>query len=277
MVSHDSSTPAIAGVFFCAHIGVRASLNSRMPTLSACALPDHVDPDHLRGRVAVVIDVLRATTTITVALENGAGAVVPVGSVDAARLVAHDRAGALLCGERGGVRPEGFDLGNSPAEYSRERVGGRDLVLTTTNGTRALHMCSGADTVLAGSVVNLGAVCEALDGLGVDAVLVCSGTDRRVSLEDCLCAGLMAQRLGGRFELDDSVRLMESAANDLVERCAGVEGAVRASFHARRLVDLGFGEDVRDCAMPDRVDCVGEFDPATGEIRLMVQPGAIGA
>lgn len=238
-----------------------------MPSISAVALPDHLDDSMIQGQIAVVIDVLRATTTIAHALEHGASCVVPVASVDSARMLAHERAGAMLCGERGGIRPEGFELGNSPLEYARGLIADRDLVLTTTNGTRAMHMCSGAHGVYTGSVTNIGALCELLAEQDRDVVLVCSGTDRRVSLEDCICAGLIAERLGASHELDDSALLMRHAAEGVIERCAGIEGAIGSSFHARRLVDMGFRADVAYAAVMNSSGCVPFFDAATGEIR----------
>ncbi len=232
-----------------------------MHKISAVALPDHLEPDALRGRVAVVIDVLRATTTIARAFEQGAACVVPVASIDAARMIAHEREGALLCGERGGIKPEGFVLGNSPGEYTPEAVGGRDLVLTTTNGTRALHMCDGAAEIITGSITTLHAVCGYLSACEMNVVLVCSGTDQRVSLEDCICAGAIVGALDQTHAADDSARLMQLAA----------KGRVASSYHACRLVDLGFGADVEYASQRSVCEVVAMFDPAVGEIRPVDQ------
>lgn len=236
-----------------------------MPTLEAVALPDHLTPDQLSGKVAVVIDVLRATTTIVHALGEGASCVLPVASVEGARMIAHEREGALLCGERGGVKPEGFAMGNSPLEYTRPVVGGRACVLSTTNGTRAMHMATGAREVVIGAITNLGAVCAYLSAGERGVVLVCSGTDGLVTLEDCIGAGLMVDRLGG-FDADDSALLMREAAAGAIARWGGLEGAVASSFHARRLVGMGFGDDVRYASGDSVSGVVPVFDPATGEI-----------
>lgn len=248
-----------------------------MPSVRVVALPDHLETDALSGAVAVVIDVLRATTTIADALGNNAACVIPVASIDAARMIAHDRPGALLCGERGGIKPERFTLGNSPAEYTAEAVGGRELVLTTTNGTRALHMCDRAHEILTASLTNLASVAQALARRDRDAVLVCSGTDRRVSLEDCICAGLMVGALGESHRPDDSAMLAEHAARGAVARWGSLRDAVASSFHAGRLVELGFGDDVAHASRCSVCPVVPCFDPATGEIRAIAASDGIAA
>lgn len=245
-----------------------------MPTVSAVSLPDHLATDSLSNQIAVVIDVLRATTTIAHALDHGAACVVPVASIDSARMIAHERPKSLLCGERSGIRPEGFQLGNSPFEYTPDHIANRDIVLTTTNGTRALHMCASAHTILTGSITNLVSLCEQISQSDQDVVLVCSGTDRRVSLEDCICAGLIADRLQGTHELDDGASLMSHAAHGVIERSGGLEPAIASSFHANRLVDLEFGRDVQYAAQLNQSTCVPCFDPATGEIRPLPLPNA---
>ena len=138
------------------------------------------------GGIAVVIDVIRASTTITTALAEGAASVVPVATVDAARGRRQQLGGnTLLGGERGGVRIEGFDLGNSPREYTRQRVGGHDIVFTTTNGTAALAACDGAAVILIGSLVNRTAVAAAARAaatqLGAAVHLVCAGVERQAA------------------------------------------------------------------------------------------------
>lgn len=238
-----------------------------MPTISAVALPDHLEENQLRDRIAVVIDVLRATTTIAQALSCGASCIVPVASIDAARMIAHERTGSLLCGERAGIKPQGFQLGNSPSEYNPVTVSGKDLVLTTTNGTRALHMCTEAHAIFTGSITNLSALANELDSHGRDIVLVCSGTDRRVSLEDCICAGLIADRLMSSYKLDDSALQMLHAADGANKSNGGLEQAIASSFHAKRLIEKGFQGDLHNAAQLDTSACLPCFDAATGEIR----------
>ena len=236
-----------------------------MPSVDAVSLPDHLVPGQLRGKTAVVIDVLRATTTIVEALRCGARTVVPVASVDGARMVAHDRPESILCGERGGLKPDGFVLGNSPLEYHSEVVSGHDCVLTTTNGTRALHMVSEADEVLVGSIINADAVCSWLRKDQRDVVLVCSGTDGCVSFEDCLGAGVIIDRLG--FQATDGAVMMLHAMQGAVDRFGGLRFAVESSYHAKRLIDLGFGNDVAFACEAAPSSVVPVFDSGIGEIR----------
>jgi 2-phosphosulfolactate phosphatase len=238
-----------------------------MPRVSAVLLPDHLEQPVQSGRVAVVIDVLRATTTIAQAFISGAKSITPAASLDAARMIAHGKPGALLCGERGGMKPEGFILGNSPYEYSTEQVGDQELILTTTNGTRALQMCSDALEVYTGSITNLDLLSEVLQADSRDVVLVCSGTDLKPAMEDAFCAGLIIDRLLDSHDLDDSALLLHHAAAGAISVFGSIEDVVKSSFHARRLIDLGFAKDVALSSELGSARCLPVFDPATGEIR----------
>jgi len=235
-----------------------------MPRIDAVALPDHLSEDQLTGKIAVVIDILRATTTIVEALGNGARSVVPVASVHGARVMAHEQPDALLCGERGGVKPEGFSLGNSPLEYTLDAVDGVDCVLTTTNGTRALHMATQADEILVGSITNADALCDRLRQDSRDVVLVCSGTDGKVSFEDCLGAGLIISRLG--FQASDNAAMMYHAMKGAIEQFGGLRYAVESSFHAKRLIKMGFEGDVAFATQIGTSPIVPVFDSGIGEI-----------
>ncbi len=235
-----------------------------MPKIDAVALPDSLTTDQLSGKVAVVIDVLRATTTIVEAISNGARSVIPVASVDGARMLAADRGDAILCGERGGVKQDGFVLGNSPLEYQRAAIQDRDLILSTTNGTRAIHMASEADVVLIGSVTNYKALCELIRNDGRDVILICSGTDRKVSLEDCIGAGLIVQELG--YSASDSAAMMFHATTHAVEQFNGIRFAIESSFHAQRLIKLGYADDVAFAGHPSGTQVVPCFESLSGEI-----------
>ncbi|BAS28661.1 2-phosphosulfolactate phosphatase [Limnochorda pilosa] len=208
--------------------------------------------------VAVVVDVLRATTWVATALERGAWGVRPVPEVDEAfRLAAALREqghAVLLAGERGGLPLPGFDLGNSPAELTQRDVAGRRLVLTTTNGTRALGQVASAGEVLVASLRNAGATALYLAAARRDVHVVCAGTRGRLSLEDVLAAGWLVRRLREACEgLDrsDGARVAEAVA-------AAWEGreleALRAAEHGRRLLDLGFGADLEMAARKDAWD-----------------------
>src|ERR1700687_4912147 len=166
-------------------------------------LPSLALPGRLTGGLAVVIDVLRATTTIIHALAAGCTAVRPCGEVEEAREMAGTmRAGrVLLAGERGGVPLSGFDLGNSPREFTPRVCRNATLVLTTTNGTRALLRAAEAERVLVAGFVNYSAVCEQLRSDARPIHIICAGTDGAVTLEDTLLAGALVDFLSETIEV----------------------------------------------------------------------------
>jgi 2-phosphosulfolactate phosphatase len=237
-------------------------------------LPSLVQPEELVGRSVVVIDVLRATTTIVSALAAGATQVIPCQEVDEAKRIAAELAGgALLGGERGGRQIAGFDLGNSPAEYSRERVGGKAVAFTTTNGTRAMLRCRQARRVLLGAFVNFSAVCRELAGEERIAMM-CAGTDGQVTREDALLAGAVVDDLV-RTKQDSSPVLNDQAeiAADawrtavrlLIDRPLGM--TLRDSRGGRNLIEIGHENDIDLAAQLDRFDIVPELDVAAWRIR----------
>ncbi len=171
-----------------------------MPTIHAHFLPQLVAPDDVAGHTVVVLDILRATTTITYALAAGVKRVIPCGEIDEAQRAAEKIAAGtgqmrpLLAGERHGLPIEGFDLGNSPSEFTPERTGGRTLVFTTTNGTRAMLHCRQAGRVLLGAFVNLQALVAQLR-VADELHLLCAGTEREITREDVLAAGAITHEL----------------------------------------------------------------------------------
>lgn len=211
-----------------------------------------VEPGMAQGGVAVVIDVLRATSSIVEALAAGARAVYPaVGTEEALKLASSlGRDDTLLCGERRGLKVEGFDLGNSPLEFSADRVGGKRLVMSTTNGTRALHGASGAERVLVASLLNLSAVTAAL-GESDDIVVVCAGRGDRFALEDAVCAGLL---LNGLVEADNKeLRINDAglAAMELARALPADPSLLRSVRAGRALIELDLGQDIEHCAKVD--------------------------
>jgi 2-phosphosulfolactate phosphatase len=236
------------------------------------------------GGVAVVIDVLRASTTMITALASGAAAVWPVADVDEARALAQ-RLGprALLGGERGGVMIEGFALGNSPTEYDRDRVGNRDVVITTTNGTAALAACAAAAETLVGAIVNRRAVAAAVRSLGAarglhHAHLVCAGTAGVVTVEDVLAAGAILDAAAtdpaaAADTLDAAAAQALAAFRQLVAAApehtaetiaAALVAAFRRSPGGANLVDLGMDRDLPACARLDAVPVVPRLERTTG-------------
>jgi 2-phosphosulfolactate phosphatase len=232
--------------------------------------PRLLEPASVQGCTAVVIDVIRATTTIVTAVRNGAAGIRPCASVEEARAVAGAMAPGsyLLGGERGGVKIEGFDLGNSPREYAAERVADKVVVFTTTNGTRALRLAERAERVLVGALINVSATAGVVAMEGREAVLLCAGVDGQVCAEDALCAGGIAETLaaGGGWTLDDSARLAAAAWRAVSGGRGTLEGALLESAGGRNLAAVGLEADLRDCAAVDQAALVPEFRPGTGLI-----------
>ena len=215
--------------------------------------PDPGAP-RVRDWAGVAIDVLRATTTLTFARLHGARRVIPAVTIDEARALRRREPDALLCGERDGRRIEGFDLGNSPAEYRQERVEGRTLVFASTNGSVALRALAGCRPCWLGAFVSATALVEALCGRP-RVRLVCAGKLGGFALEDAALAGWLALRLEER-----GARLEGSAARfvrPLAPRDAGeVRALVQGAEHGRYLRGLGpeYAADVEVCAGLDTLD-----------------------
>jgi 2-phosphosulfolactate phosphatase len=236
-------------------------------------LPGLAPAGRLAGGLAVVIDVLRATTTIVCALAAGCDCVIPCAEVEEAR----ERAGGmragkvLLGGERGGRPLPGFDLGNSPLEYTAAVCRGTSLVLTTTNGTRALLRAAEADRVLVGAFVNYSATCEQLRQDPRPVHVVCAGCEGDVALEDALLAGALVDFLceAGEVRLNDGARL----AWDCFENHGRVlQGSLEVSQGGANLRQLGYDEDIKAAAQVDQFTLVPELrrDPTRVEV------GAVG-
>jgi len=251
--------------------------------INAYALPTDVSPDELSGGVAVVIDVLRASTTTIHALQAGATEVVPCLEVDEALALASQMpvGRAVLGGERGGVLIQGFDLANSPADYTPSRVGGKTVVFTTTNGTRALMRGRRARRVLVGGFVNASAVVRQL--LGEPRVhLLCAGSGGETSRDDVLCAGLLVDRLKRRRGTDLRLNAQAAAAWETwvssfpLPAAVGAQRLVperlaeelRKSLAGQKLVSLHLDQDILAGAQLDRFSIVPELDPHTMRIRL---------
>lgn len=210
----------------------------------------------LAGRGVVVIDVLRATTSIVAALASGARAVVPTAtSEEAVKMTANlERDGFVLAGERKYLPIPGFALGNSPLEMTPEQVGGKTVYLATTNGTPALVAAQGADAVLVGAAINFGAVLERARALFVersDLAIICAGHEKQFALEDAYVAGRLVKDVKKRLrrvDLNDGA----SVALSLTQRYKDWQDALKTSEAGRTLHALGLGEDVRFSAQVDR-------------------------
>ncbi len=238
-------------------------------------LPKNVDERELASSTVVVLDILRATTTICQALAAGAIDVVPLLEVDEARAAAkvarESGNNVILGGERSGGRIAGFDLGNSPCEYTSEAAGERRVIITTTNGTRALHHARLARRVLVGAFVNLSAVVASVQGEPrVD--ILCAGTDGGPTREDILAAGALVSRLassrGESWDVDDSANAARREWENVSNRAAAAGRPIveqlalelRDTPGGRNLLGIGLERDLVDCAQIDRLDIVPELD-----------------
>ena len=214
--------------------------------------PDLLPFSDLTGKTVVVTDILRATTTITFAMANGATAITPVLTPEDAFRLAADQQNTLIGGERGGMKVDGFDLGNSPREYVQAVVSGRQIVLTTTNGTRTLQACRAAERVLVGSFFNLSGIVDQLAQVEGELVLACSGREGGFCTEDTVFAGACVAALAAP-QLTDAAEtakiLYQTHREDL-------SGMLKNCYHGQRLASIGLGKDLEFCAQMDLVDVV---------------------
>ena len=242
-------------------------MNHDKPTLYTCLSPALLHLYDLNNTTVVIIDVLRATSTIATALFNGAKTVIPVDSVT--RCIELGRQmGCLTAGERDGLIAEGLKYGNSPFEYPREFIKGKTLVLTTTNGTRLLHMAieKGAATIITGSFPNLSVVCEYLVKKKQNIILACAAWKDRVNMEDTLFAGAVIQKVKDHFAINcDSSQiaetLYESAKHDLFEFMKAKDAS-----HYHRLSGFGLEKDIRYCLSSDVANVLPFYE--TGKLNI---------
>jgi len=222
--------------------------------------PAVVDESSVEGRTTVVIDVIRATSCVVEALANGARGIFPTVLPEEAVKLASSlgREDTLLCGERKGLKIEGFDLGNSPREYVAEVVEGKQLVLSTTNGTRAFLAAEDAERVVAASFLNLSAVVETLRGVE-HLVVVCAGKENRFSMDDALCAGLLLKKLRDGGAENQTMNDAGRVVLDLAEKYEPTEAFLRSTRAGQALEEIGMDGDLAFCASMDRHTIVPEM------------------
>ena len=215
--------------------------------------PLELERKDLSGKAVVVIDSLRATSTMITAFENGCAGFIPVATIEEARNLAAtlQDPNVLLGGERGARPLQGFHVGNSPRDYRVERVQGKIVIMTTTNGTRALVASRGAEEIFIGAFLNLTAICRRLKGSNRDVIIACSGEKNLFCLEDFVCGGAMVSCLEGSgvdLVMTDAARaakiLYEHFSPDICEMLEGSEWG-------QYLHSIGLGEDVRICSQID--------------------------
>ena len=212
-----------------------------------------------KGKHVVVVDVLRASSTIVHAIENGIERIIPVAQVeDATRLIPTlDRKKTLLGGERDGLMVDGFDLGNSPLEYVSGTVRDKTLVFSTSNGTVAIARSAAAKQILVGCFLNLSAVVKHLVcSRAKKVVILCAGNLGQLSLEDFVCGGLLVDGIAESSRARTTLNDGAVAACTLASALDDVGSVARTSSHGRLLAELGFGEDLEFCSRIDRYNTV---------------------
>jgi Phosphosulfolactate phosphohydrolase and related enzymes len=227
-------------------------MTNSKPALHTSLSPSLFHLYDINNAIVVIVDVLRATSTIATALYNGAKCVIPVDSV-AKCIELGKKIDAITAGERDGKIAEGLEYGNSPFEYPREFIAGKTLVFTTTNGTRLLHMAleRGAGHIITGSFPNLSAVCDYLIAQNQPVVIGCAAWKDRVNMEDMLFAGAVIHRVKSHFAINcDSSQIAETlymkAKKDLFEFMKE-----KNASHYHRLMNFGVEGDIRYCLTPD--------------------------
>lgn len=219
--------------------------------IDVAATPDGLDPASVAASTVLVIDVLRASTCIVTALANGCEAIVPVASPEEARRRAAELGGALIAGERRGEPLAGFDLGNSPLEFTRGRVGARTVVMTTSNGTRALVAARGAAAVGVAAFVNQAAAAAWALAEGRDVLLLCAGERGARSLEDYVCAGMLAEWLTAADPAATPATEAERAMGAARPYGKEIGRLAQDSPWARHLAAVGRGRDLAACLALD--------------------------
>lgn len=222
--------------------------------VEVCFTPGEYDYYKSEYEIVVVIDVLRATSAICAAFDNGINSIIPVPTIEEA--MDYKKRGFLAGAERKGQIVEGFDFGNSPFSYMNEEFIGKDVVLSTTNGTKALDVAKDAEIVVVGSFLNLEALCIWLSDQDKNVLCLCSGWQDKFNLEDTICAGAISEYLigTGKFTSDEdssvAAKYLYLSAKD------NYFGYLKSSSHRRRLKNLNLNEDVKYCLTPNQTDVI---------------------
>jgi len=224
--------------------------------------PGSIDELYFTGKTTVVIDVLRASTTIVEALKNGAKDVVPVSKIEFAVKISGGMFGGqtLLCGERNTKKIEGFSLGNSPLEYKKEIVKGKSIVFYSTNGTKAIVKAKYSENLFVCALSNIHAVAEYLVKLGKDCVVLCAGNNNLFSIEDAVCAGAFIQEI---INLQAEVTLSDSARGALVLNNSFGKNKLNIfteSEHGKILAKNGFLKDLEFCSTENTTNIVAYYN-----------------
>lgn len=218
-----------------------------------------IQAEKIKDKIVVIIDVLRATSVMITALANGAKAVYPYKDIESVLENSKKSKSFVLGGERKGLKIEGFDFGNSPLEYTKEAVSGKDMFMTTSNGTRAIeNSANGSKKLFIAAFLNVESVAKKILEENDDTVIICSGTDNNFSLDDALCAGEIIRRVKEKNR-DIQLTDISLAMKRLAETSLGIEETLEGSKHFEYLKTIGFYGDMNHCFTMDMFDIVPEY------------------
>lgn len=218
---------------------------------------DEVSQEKTEGKICVVIDVLRATSVMITALHNGAEKIFPFKDIKTIQERCENLKNIIKCGERNALKIDGFDLGNSPLEFTKEKVFGKDIYMSTTNGTKAVENSLSAEKIIICSFLNIKSVSEKLLEYKKDVVIVCAGTNGKFSLDDTLCAGLIIKEIQKHTEIQMNDVLL--AAVRISESHENIKDILKGSTHYERLLSLGFEKDMEHIFSLNKYSIVPEY------------------
>ena len=219
---------------------------------------DDIKREKIEDKTVVVIDMLRATSVITTAMNNGCKGVIPVLTVEeASEIVRNSKAEFMLGGERNALKIDGFHYSNSPLEYTRETIEGKTLVMTTSNGTKAITRCEAANSILIGAMLNTKAIAKRIVELNRDVVIVNAGTYGEFSIDDFLCSG---------YIIDCVLKEVEAELSDIAitshyiyKNHEDIHSFLKYASHYKRIKELGLEADLEYCCRKDIIDTVPEY------------------
>ncbi|MHB9947138.1 2-phosphosulfolactate phosphatase [Clostridium botulinum] len=220
---------------------------------------DHIDEKRLINKTVIIIDILRATSVITTAINNGCKKVIPVLTVEEAKDIAkNSEEDIILGGERNALKIDGFNFSNSPLEYTKKYVEGKTVVLSTTNGTRAINNSFNAKTILISALINSKATAKAIDKLNEDLIIINSGTNGQFSIDDFICSGYLIDCL---YNIRKDLELSDIAktAHYIYTNNKDIESFVKKATHYSRLKSLNLEKDLEYCFQKDIIDVVPQY------------------
>jgi 2-phosphosulfolactate phosphatase len=228
------------------------------------------------SKTSVVIDVLRASSTIVTALHNGAKEIIPVASVEFAVKISGGlfTGQTLLCGERNTKKIEGFALGNSPLEFTEDKIAGKSIILYTTNGSKAVVKAKFSENLFVTTFLNLSAVAKKLIEIDKDTEIICSGRGNAISLEDIVCAGKLVsevQKYKEEIELSDSSKASISLNKSFGKN---IDKMLRETEHGQILIENGFENDIEYCSQLDLLEAIPVFSNNALKLLSSVKPVA---